>query len=93
MTTVAEYCPYCDEEHKVERHEDKMTVSIRGESITVDAWFYKCPVSVDEDGNNEWETMEREFSPFDTAIGEYNRRHPDDEPADMKDLTVEESGG
>ena len=49
---ITKDCPFCDEEHEVERHVQKTTIEIKNDVVEYMEEIFICPITECEDGNS-----------------------------------------
>ena len=64
------FCPYCEEEHDVEKIEQEETVTVRGEDFLAKTLYYRCPVT-----GEEFETCDFPYDPYADAYMQYREKH------------------
>lgn len=74
------FCPNCEEETDQEFIKNSQVITVRGESIPVEAEYFLCKRC-----NGEYEEPREGFDPLDQAYREFRRRKGMLQPEEIKD--------
>ena len=78
---MKDICPYCEEKRELELISAKEKIEVRGESIEVDAGYYKCKTC-----GGEFDDPKSEHDPLEKAYGVYRGRHELLQPEEIKNF-------
>lgn len=74
-------CPICAQNTKIDQIKDVEEMEIRGEIIPVERIFYRC-----ENCGEEFEVLNDNYDPYDSAYREYRRRKGWVQPEEIKEF-------